>query len=116
MKILVPLTALVALTGCSLQAPLPQAPDGYDAIRFQKSVTLYKMMNRYDFQVGSTFIADKRVGDVPVYCGQAAISYQVMHVCVYVPAPDTIGMGWRNTPEDYQKVPPGSFEQIKVKL
>jgi hypothetical protein len=89
-----------ALPGCDSRQPLTQGPDGYDATRFGRTVDVQRMLNTFTFTAGSVFIADRRVGSDPVYCGQVSQpGGTVLTICMFVSCPDTLGLGPTNSPQ-----------------
>ena len=110
------LLLLICLVSCAQLDTVPQAPDGYDAIRFRRAVSMGWGLNTFTFDTGSVLIADKRNKYGLMYCGNVNVSGLVTPWCIGIESPETIVFDPGGALQGIRPQPPGTFERIKVKL
>lgn len=106
------------LAGCGSDEVMPQAPDGYDAIKFQRTIEVRDhSVNTFTFASGSVFVADRRSSYGVMYCGNISTWGTIVFKCFGVEPPSTLVIGPGGGPFEVRRPqPPGTFERIKVKL
>jgi hypothetical protein len=81
------LLMFMALAGCVAPDSLPWPSAGYRALRFVEPMRVPGLFADFDIEAGTTFVADRTVGGVPMYCGTALersfLMAQSVAVCAF---------------------------------
>ena len=111
-------TSALAACATAYERPLPQPPDGYDAVRFRQLVEVpYRWVYSYRFEAGKTLLSDREIPEYPkVFCGMIEVvnSGQAISRCIAVEGNTLVlSPGYQ---EERRPLPPGAIEIIKQKL
>jgi hypothetical protein len=72
--------------------------------------------NVYTFGAGTVLVADRRIPEGELYCGNATINYQTSLVCLGFKPPSTVIVGLGAGFKQVERVlSPDDFEATKVK-
>ena len=109
-----------SLLGCASVKNVEPGPDGYNAIKFLRTVQVRDhAINLYTFPANAVFIED-RFGDfAPIYCGQATINDDphVLSICVGIKGSNVLVLAPGSMFKEVDRVVPnGSFNVVKVKI
>ena len=106
------------LLGCAdTVQPIAQPPEGYDAIRFLRTVVVRDhAVNDITFAAGSVFLSDRLDTRGKFYCGQFQVGVQVIAACLKARAPQTLILVHPLGFEIERPLPAGTFEFTKVKV
>lgn len=106
------------LVGCAdTMQPIAQPPEGYDAIRFLRTVVVRDhAVNDITFVAGSVFLSDRLDTRGKFYCGQFQVGIQVIAACMKVRAPQTLILVHPLGFEIERPLPAGTFEFTKVRV
>ena len=77
----------MALAGCVEPDLLPRPAAGYRALRFVEPMRVPGLLADFDIHAGTTFVADRMVGGIPMYCGtvleRSFLMAQSVAVCAF---------------------------------
>lgn len=113
----------MALAGCVAPDFLPRPTAGYRALRFVEPMRVPGLLADFDIDAGTTFVADRTVGGVPMYCGTALersfLMAQSVAVCAFY-ANGTLTFSYDRmisfgTSLRPVNVPPGAVEEFRLR-
>ena len=77
----------MALAGCTVPDFLPRPTAGYRALRFVEPMRVPGLLADFDIDARTTFVVDRTVGGVPMYCGtvleRSFLVAQSVAVCAF---------------------------------
>lgn len=117
------LLMFMALAGCVAPDILPRPTTGYRALRFVEPMRVPGLFADFDIGAGTTFVADRTVGGVPMYCGtvleRSLLTARSVALCAFhangaltfnYDRPIAFGTSLRSI-----NVPPGAVEEFRLR-
>ena len=122
MRRLLPVVLMLGLAACGTATPITRPADGYAALRFREPVTAAATLGRYEFQAGTTLVADRRRDSdgQPVFCGVVVTGDRFMRQAtpdcflwrdgVLIAGADKMAEGSHRL-----SIPPGAIEEFRLR-
>ena len=105
----------LALAGCSTSRPIARPADGYDAIKFNETVTVTDHgVNEYEFLAGTVLTSDRAMeGERQIFCGLIPINGSPLLACIGYEGDSLVigpGGGFKRV---LRPIAPGVVDRIK---